>query len=132
MKTLLKDPRKAKTLLKEKTALLQEDEGHLFGKKIRSRIIEFERSKKNSLEVFKGNNEKNTPFRKGPLPYQNRPQGGGRYYYTAKSSNRDQNKNVRFQNNTSVSATKFRHAGSASNGKYSFYNSKGSSCHQQF
>ena len=31
LKTLLKDPSKAKTLLKEKTALLQEDEGHLFG-----------------------------------------------------------------------------------------------------
>ena len=56
----MKDPRKAKTLLKEKTALLQEDEGHLFGKKFRSHIIETERSKKKSLEVFKGNNEKNT------------------------------------------------------------------------
>ena len=40
--------------------------------------------------------------------------GGGRYYYTAKPSNRDQNKN------------------SASNGKYFFCNSKGNSCHQQF
>ena len=132
LKTLLKDPRKAKTLLKEKTALLQEDEGHLFGKKFRSHIIETERSKKKSLEVFKGNNEKNTPFRKGPLSYQNRPQGGGRYYYTAKSSNRDQNKNVQFQNNTSASARNFHDAGSASNSKYFFYNSKGSSCHQQF
>ena len=72
-KTLLKDPRKTKTFLKEKTALLQEDEGHLFGKKFRSHIIQIERSKKKSLEVFKGNNEKNIPFRKGPVPYQNRP-----------------------------------------------------------
>ena len=31
LKTLLKDPRKAKTLLRGKTALLREDEGHLFG-----------------------------------------------------------------------------------------------------
>ena len=31
LKTLLKDPRKAKTLLRKKTALLQKDEGHLFG-----------------------------------------------------------------------------------------------------
>ena len=31
-----------KTLLKEKTALLQEDEGHIFGKKFRSHIIEIE------------------------------------------------------------------------------------------
>ena len=132
LNTLLKDPRKAKTLLKEKTALLQEDECHLFGKTFRSHIIEIERSKKKSLEVFKGNNEKNTPFRKGPLPYQNRPQGGGRYYYRAKSSNRDQNKNARFQNNASASARKFHHAGSASNGKYFFHNSKVSFCHQQF
>ena len=95
-KILLKNLCKAKTLLKEKTALLQNDEGHLLGKKFRSHITEIERSKKKSLEVFKCNNEKNTPFRKGPLPYQNRPQGGGRYYYTAKSSNRDLNKNVRF------------------------------------
>ena len=85
LKTLLKDPPKAKKLLKEKTALLQEDESHLFGKKFRSHVIEIERSKKKYLEVFKGNNEKNTPFRKGSLPYQNRPQGGGRYY--SKSSN---------------------------------------------
>ena len=41
-------------------------------------------------------------------------------------------KNVRFQNNASASTRKFHHAGSASNGKYFFYNSKGSSCHQQF
>ena len=84
---MLKDPHEAKTLLKEKTALMQEDEGHLFGKKLSSHIIEIEGSKKKYLEVFKGNNEKNTSFRKSPLPYQNRPQGGGRYYYTAKSSN---------------------------------------------
>ena len=65
----------------------------IWQKKFRSHIIEIERSKKKSLEVFKGNNE-NTPFRKDPLSYQNRPQGGGRYYYTAEPSNQDQNKNV--------------------------------------
>ena len=52
LKILLKDPRKAKTLLKENTALLQEDEGHLFGKKFRLHIIEIKRSKKKSLEVL--------------------------------------------------------------------------------
>ena len=133
LKILLKDPRKVKTLLKEKSALLQEDECHLFGKNFRSHIIEIERSKKKSLEDFKGNNEGNTPFRKDPLPYQNRPQSGGRYYYTAEPSNQDQNKNVRFKKkNTRKTARKFPHAGSASNGKYFFYNSKGSSCHQQY
>ena len=78
----MKDLRKAKTLLKEKTALLEEDEDHLFGKKFRLHIIEIERSKKKSLEVFKSNNEKHAPVWKGPLPYQNRSQGGERYYYT--------------------------------------------------
>ena len=78
LKTLQKDPLKAKTLLKEKTAFLQEDKGHLFGKKIRSYITEIERSEEKSLEVFMGNNEKNAPFRERPLPYQIKPQGGGR------------------------------------------------------
>ena len=92
LKALPKDPCKAKTLLKEKTALFQEEEGHLFGKKFISHIIEIERSKKKSLEFFKGDNEKHSSLQKGPLPYQNRPQGGGRYSYTAKPSNQDQNK----------------------------------------
>ena len=70
------------------------------------------------------------PFEKASLPYQNRVQDGGRYYYTGKSSNLDPNKNFRFQNNLSGSARMFHHAGSASNGKYCYYNSKGSSCHQ--
>ena len=52
LKALQKDPRKAKTILKEKTAFLQEDKGHLFRKKICSYIIEIERSKEKSLEVF--------------------------------------------------------------------------------
>ena len=106
LKTLLKDLRKAKTLLKEKTAILQESESHVFGKKFRSHIIEVERSKKQSLGVFKGSHDKNNPFQKSPRPYQNRPRGGGRYYYTAKSSNRDQNKNILLQNNASAIARK--------------------------
>ena len=94
LKTLLKDPRKTKTLLKEKAALMQESESHLFGKNIRFHKIEIERSKKQSLEVFKGSNERNTPFRKDPLPHQNRSQAVGQYYYAAKTNNRDQNKEV--------------------------------------
>ena len=61
LKTLVKDLCKAKTLLKEKAALLEEDEDHLFGKKFCLHIIEIERSKKTSLEVFKSNNEKHAP-----------------------------------------------------------------------
>ena len=124
LKILLKNPCNANTLLKEKTALLQEEEGHLFDKIFRSHKLEIERPKKKSLEVFKVDNHKNTSFRKGPISYQNRPQGGHRYYYTEKSSNQDKNKNVRFQNNASTSARKFHHVGLASNGKYFFYNWK--------
>ena len=36
-----------------------------------------ELSKKKYLDVSKDSNQKNTPFRKGHLPYQDRPQGGG-------------------------------------------------------
>ena len=80
LKTVLKDSRKAKTLLKEKGAILEESESHLFGKKIQSHIIGIERSRKQSLEVFKVSNDKNTPFRKAPLPYEDRPRCGGQYY----------------------------------------------------
>ena len=52
LKALLKDLRKAKTLLKEKTALLQEDVGQLFGKKLRSRIIEIKHSKEKASGSF--------------------------------------------------------------------------------
>ena len=62
LKTLLKDPRNPKTSLKEKTALLQEDEGHLFGEKIRSHIIETERSKKFLRVIMR----KILPFEKAP------------------------------------------------------------------
>ena len=62
LKTLLKDSRKAKTLLKEKTALLQEDEGHLFCEKFCLHLIQIERSKKKSLEVSNSDNKKNTPL----------------------------------------------------------------------
>ena len=64
LKALPKDPCKAKTLLKEKTALSQEEESHLFGKKFISHIIEIERSKKKSLEFFKVIMRKILPFKK--------------------------------------------------------------------
>ena len=81
LKTFLKDLPKAKTLLKEKTVLLQEYEVHLFDRKFFLRVlrvIETECSKKKSLEVFKGSNENH--FKENPLPYQNKAQDGGRYY----------------------------------------------------
>ena len=62
LKTLVKHPHKAKTLLKKKTALLQEDEGHLFCEKFCLHLIQIERSKKKSLEVSNSDNKKNTPL----------------------------------------------------------------------
>ena len=84
----------AQTFWKQKTRhywsrdIIEEKSSHitwkwksLISRKTRSNIIEIQHSKKQSLEVFKGSNSKKTPIRKGPLSYQNRPQGGGRYYY---------------------------------------------------
>ena len=78
------------------TAFLQESKCHIFGKKIFSQIIESECSKKQPLEVFKGSNGTSISFLKGPLPNQNKRQGGRWYYYTTKSKNWDQNKNIQF------------------------------------
>ena len=66
LKTLLKDHRNAETLLKEKAVLLQEDEGHLFGKKICSHKIEIELSKEKSLEVLRIVMRQILPFQKAP------------------------------------------------------------------
>ena len=52
LKTLIKDPKKAKNILKEKTDLLQKDDQSLFGKKFTSHVVEIERSKKKTLEDF--------------------------------------------------------------------------------
>ena len=121
LKLLLKDASKSKTLLKEKTTLLEEGASHLFGQTFHSHMIEIEGSKNQFLEVS---------LSKRPSTLPNRPQGGGQYFYTGKSRNRDQNKNMRFQNSTNASTRKFHHASSTSNGKYFLYDLKGSSCYQ--
>ena len=119
LKTLWKDPCKAKALLKEKQPHCQKMKVTYLAKNPFTHNWNWMLKEKYSLL-------------KSPLPSQNRPKGGGWYYYTAESSNWVQNKNVQFQNNASTSTSKFHCAGSASNGKYVFYNSKGSTCHQQF
>ena len=50
LKTCLKDPRK--DITEEKTALLQEDESQLFGKKFQSHIIKIEHSKEKVCRSF--------------------------------------------------------------------------------
>ena len=94
LKTLIKDPKKAKNILKEKADLLQKGDQNLFGKKFRSHVVETERSKKRTLEVFSGGNRSapspaKKPFRTGSLPNSNKPYCGGRFYYGKKPNNRD-------------------------------------------
>ena len=60
-------------------------------------MIEIEKSRKKSSEPFKDVGEKKSPFRKGPSHNQNKPHGGGRYYYAEKPRNRDQHKHGKFQ-----------------------------------
>ena len=52
LKSLIKDPKKAKNILKQKADLLQNSDQNLFGQKFRSHVVETERSKKRTLEVF--------------------------------------------------------------------------------
>ena len=58
--------------MKEKADLLQKGNQNLFGKKFRSHVVEIERSKKTTLEVFSGGNHSAPPaakrlFRTGPF-----------------------------------------------------------------
>ena len=92
LKTLTKDPKKAKNILKEKADLLKKGDQNLFGKKFRSHVVETERSKKRTLEVFSGGNRSTPPpakqpFWTGPSPNSNKPYGGGRFYYSKKPNN---------------------------------------------
>ena len=93
------DPRKEKTLLKEKVVILQLSKSHLFGKNLITYNWNLTVSKAFLRKVM----AKTIPCRKIPC--------------TAKWSNGDQNKNIRFQDNAFASARKFHYAGSASNGK---------------
>ena len=52
LETLIKDPKKAKNILKEKADLLEKSDQNLFGKKFRSHVVETERSIKRKLKVF--------------------------------------------------------------------------------
>ena len=52
LKSLIKDPKKAKNILKQKADFLQNGDQNLFGQKFRSHVVETERSKKRTLEVF--------------------------------------------------------------------------------
>ena len=80
--------------MKEKADLLQKGDQNLYGKKFRSHVVETERSKKRTLEVFSGGNRSarppaKQPFWTGPSPNSNKPYGGKRFYYSKKSNNRD-------------------------------------------
>lgn len=82
---LMKDTKQVKAILREKSELLQKHDDQLFGKKFLSHIIEAEKSKKKSLEVFDSKfssqhqDTKKRPFRHGPSPQGS--SGGGRYFF---------------------------------------------------
>ena len=125
LKMIMKNPRNANTMLKENKNILKESESHLFGKNFRSHIIEIEKSRKKTLEAFKGIGDKKSLFRKGPSHSQNKPHGGGDYYYAGKPGNRDQHKHGKFQNPFQHdSEGNFQHGSSATQGKYLFKNLK--------
>ena len=95
-------------------------------------MIEIEKSMQKSLEVFKDVIEKKSPFRKGRSHSQNKPHGGGRYYYAGKPGNRDQHKHHKFQSPFQHNSTrKFQHRSSTILDKCLFQKSKGGSLHQQ-
>ena len=53
LKQVVKDPIKAKNLLKEKKDFLHQEDEELFGKKFQSCIVETEKSRKRALDVLK-------------------------------------------------------------------------------
>ena len=70
-----------KNILKEKADLLQKGDQNLFGKMFRSHVVETQRSKKRTLEVFSGGNRSvppptKKPSRTGPSPNSNKLYGG--------------------------------------------------------
>ena len=94
LKTLIKDSKKAKTILKEKVDLLQKGDQNLFGKKFRSHIVETECSKKRTLEVLSGGScsappPAKKPFRVSPSPRNNKQYGRRQFYCGKKPNNRD-------------------------------------------
>ena len=95
-------------------------------------MIEIKKSTRKSLEAFKDIGGKKYPFRKGPWHSQNKPHGGGRFYYAGKPDNRDEQKHSKlqslFQHN---SERKFQQGSSATQGKYLFRKSKGGFWHPQ-
>ena len=57
LKSVFKDQRKAKTLLKEKREILScQDDEKLFGKKFKKYIVDTEKSKSKTMAVFSHNN----------------------------------------------------------------------------
>ena len=73
----MKDPKKAKHILKEKASLLQMNDDKFFGKKLRSHIENTDQGKK---KVFTSPPSKK-PLRTAHPSNQNNPCGGGRFYY---------------------------------------------------
>ena len=86
LSNMLNDPRRAKSVLKEKAPVLQTNDENLFGKKFRSYVIETERSKKKTVEAFASESRKQ-PFQLGPPSQSTKKSGGGGRYTYRKNNN---------------------------------------------
>ena len=86
LSNMLNDPRRAKSVLKEKAPVLQTNDENLFGKKFRSYVIETERSKKKTVEAFASESRKQ-PFQRGPSSQSTKKSGGGGRYTYRKNNN---------------------------------------------
>ena len=76
---ILKDPKDAKPILKEKTRLDQKNDGKLFGEKFRSHVEDTGQSKTRTLVVFTPPTSGKTLWKAFTLN-QNNPYRGGRFY----------------------------------------------------
>ena len=138
LKQVVKDPIKAKNLLKEKKDFLHQEDEELFGKKFQSYIVETEKSRKGALDVLKEKkttkhsnssvvggyyyNNNKRPFWEGP-PSSVRTSntyGGGRFVYN------NQNQNGRYTGKNYGSLNN-----NHNNGKFLFYKNKRGSFFQQ-
>ena len=127
LKQICKDPRKAKSLLKEKEKLLNQEDADLFGKKFRSYLVDTEKAKNTTFSVFKQKGSSASPFRPGPSSSNHKHSGGGRFVYNKSGfRNRNQNNYNGGQRFGQAQGKKF-HQATSRNGKYLLIKKQGGS-----
>ena len=86
LKTLIKDPKKAKNILKEKAIKI------FLAKSSDRMLLKQNAPLKEHRRFFSGVNRSvpspaKKPFQRGPLPNSNKPYSGGKFYYGKKTNN---------------------------------------------